>query len=112
LDLATWLQRCFQTDPLTGEFVEKSVIDPRIREIESRTGCGFQWRDWQLATGDLGERALLLSPCGSGKTMAAWRWIRNRLADTPTSRVIFLYPTRGTATEGFRDYVSWAGGET
>lgn len=23
-------------------------------------------------------------------------------------RVVFLYPTRGTATEGFRDYVAWA----
>ena len=23
-------------------------------------------------------------------------------------RVIFLYPTRATATEGFKDYVAWA----
>ena len=26
----------------------------------------------------------------------------------PVGHVIFLYPTRGTATEGFKDYVSWA----
>ena len=26
----------------------------------------------------------------------------------PVKRVLFLYPTRATATEGFKDYVSWA----
>jgi len=26
----------------------------------------------------------------------------------PRGRIIFLYPTRATATEGFKDYVSWA----
>jgi CRISPR-associated endonuclease/helicase Cas3 len=26
----------------------------------------------------------------------------------PAARVLFLYPTRATSTEGFRDYVSWA----
>jgi CRISPR-associated endonuclease/helicase Cas3 len=30
------------------------------------------------------------------------------LDENAAARVIFLYPTRGTATEGFRDYVSWA----
>src|SRR5260370_42069385 len=61
LDLATWLRRCFQTEPFTAEVIEESVIKPRIREIQSRTGRDFQGRDWQLATGEIGERGLLLS---------------------------------------------------
>ena len=56
-------------------------------------------------------RALLIAPCGSGKTLAAWRWVAARGRERPIGRAIFLYPTRGTATEGFRDYVSHAGPE-
>ena len=33
---------------------------------------------------------------------------QGRLDREPAARVLFLYPTRATATEGFRDYVSWA----
>src|SRR5260370_18720960 len=65
LDLATWLKRCFQTEPLTGEAIEKSVINPRIPEIRSRTGSDFQWREWELATRELAETAFLLAPFGS-----------------------------------------------
>ncbi len=36
---------------------------------------------------------------------SSWRGAREGIR---TSRVLFLYPTRATATEGFRDYVSWA----
>ena len=50
----------------------------------------------------------MLAPCGSGKTLAAWHWIASRLEKRPAARVLFLYPTRATATEGFRDYVAWA----
>jgi CRISPR-associated endonuclease/helicase Cas3 len=42
------------------------------------------------------------------KGLAAWNWIKTCLDKQPASRVLFLYPTRATATEGFRDYVSWA----
>ena len=43
-----------------------------------------------------------------GKTIAAWRWAEAQAKTHAFGRVIFLYPTRGTSTEGFRDYVSWA----
>lgn len=109
-DLVAWLRHCFPERPLTAEDVRDHVIQPRIRELQQRgTWRGFH--DFQEAAGGLGSRALLLSGCGSGKTLAAWRWIAAQLERQPSSRVIFLYPTRGTATEGFRDYVSWAGGE-
>lgn len=109
--LRDWLSGCFENAPLSKDWIDEKVIAPRIKEVERTSGQGFRWHDFQKAADNLGERALLLSGCGTGKTLAAWRWIRAQLGRRPASRVLFLYPTRGTATEGFRDYVSWAGGE-
>lgn len=40
--------------------------------------------------------------CGTGKTVAAYLWAaRNH----PSRRLYFCYPTTGTATEGFKDYL-------
>jgi CRISPR-associated endonuclease/helicase Cas3 len=106
--IAAWIADAF--DPslvLDGNAVRAKVIEPRIAELKARQ----RWRGWtdfQVDCDRLAGRALLLAPCGSGKTLAAWRWIAARLDRRPAARVIFLYPTRGTATEGFRDYVSWA----
>ena len=51
---------------------------------------------------------MLLSGGGSGKTIFAYKWMQSVLSRYKVARAIFLYPTRGTATEGFKDYVSWA----
>jgi CRISPR-associated endonuclease/helicase Cas3 len=109
--LSEWISVCFRSDPLTPDWLEEKVIIPRIKEVEGKSGQVFRWHDFQKAAADLDGRALLLSGCGTGKTLAAWRWIKSQLGRRFASRVLFLYPTRGTATEGFRDYVSWAGGE-
>jgi CRISPR-associated endonuclease/helicase Cas3 len=106
-----WIDACFGGQPLTAHWISAQVVGPRLEEIERTSGRTFQWHDFQIAAGKLGPRALLLAGCGTGKTLAAWRWIMSQLERRPASRVIFLYPTRGTATEGFRDYVSWAGGQ-
>ncbi|WP_084318950.1 CRISPR-associated helicase/endonuclease Cas3 [Deferrisoma camini] len=107
-DIAEWLDEAFSPRlVLDGAYIEREVIEPRVREIKEKKGS-FQWSGFQVAADDLPARALLLAPCGSGKTLAAWRWIRAQLDRRPASRVLFLYPTRATATEGFRDYVSWA----
>jgi CRISPR-associated endonuclease/helicase Cas3 len=105
-DLASWLAAAFG-DPLGETDIQAKVIDPRIEQVRRQRG-DFQWIGFQTAAAELPPRALLLSPCGSGKTLAAWRWIAAQLNRQPAARVIFLYPTRATATEGFRDYVSWA----
>ncbi len=34
--------------------------------------------------------------------MAAWKWIERQATIRPVKRVVFLYPTRATATEGYR----------
>ena len=46
--------------------------------------------------------------CGSGKTIAAYLWAA---ANHPTRRLYFCYPTTGTATEGFKDYLFDPGGD-
>lgn len=112
LDIAAWIGGCFEHNPLAPDEVEEKVLRPRINEIMARTGQPFVWHQFQDAAAGLGGRALMLSPCGSGKTLAAWRWVQAQAAAGEVARVIFLYPTRGTATEGFRDYVSWAGADT
>jgi CRISPR-associated endonuclease/helicase Cas3 len=106
-----WIGDAF--DPsgnLSAEKVHEAVIEPRIEEV-TREGWPFSWNEFQLACADPGRvpaRALPIAPCGSGKTLAAWRWVAARCRERPVARAIFLYPTRGTATEGFRDYVSHA----
>ena len=104
-----WIEQIFdQSRVFDHQDVARLVIQPRKKEIRSKNGSGhFSWSQFQRATGDLSERGLLLAPCGAGKTLAAWRWLANQ-AKTGKRHCIFLYPTRATATEGFRDYVSWA----
>ncbi|MBY0451043.1 MAG: CRISPR-associated helicase Cas3' [Cyanobacteria bacterium] len=109
-----WVQdfvdQCFQSEYLSPDWIDEKIIRPRQKEVENITGCQFELKDFQQAVSTLGARALLLAGCGSGKTLAAWYWIRQQVNNNPTiRRAIFLYPTRATATEGFRDYVSWAG---
>ena len=106
-DLESWLKAAFRTT-LSAQDIQDKVIVPRIQEIERTTKQDFRLQDFQEQASALQERALLLAPCGSGKTLAAWRWIASRLEERPAARVLFLYPTRATATEGFRDYVAWA----
>ena len=117
--LADWIKSCFSAT-LSGEKVWEDVTMRRIADLRK----GSRWKDhkghsfnqqggftqFQCDVAGMGSRVLLTAACGSGKTLAAWNWIKVQLDQRPgeLSRVLFLYPTRATATEGFRDYVSWA----
>ncbi|AQS60189.1 CRISPR-associated helicase Cas3' [Desulforamulus ferrireducens] len=108
-ELSQWLASCFSEQNLLSSLdIEEKVILPRIKQIEANNGTSFRWNDFQDLAETLPDRSLLLASCGTGKTLAAWRWIKGQLAKEKRSRVIFLYPTRATATEGFKDYVAWA----
>lgn len=111
--VARWIREQFDEAPLwDGERIRSEIIDRRIADLNVQfTVQGkprFEWGAFQEACDGLPNRTLLLAPCGSGKTLAAWRWIAARAAEKPVGRVLFLYPTRATAKEGFKDYVSWA----
>jgi CRISPR-associated endonuclease/helicase Cas3 len=110
-DLRSWIEGAFdQANLCTEAFVWEQIINKRVEELRLK-GKWNGWSAFQDACAEpksLADRGLLLAPCGSGKTLAAWRWIAARLKERPAARVLFLYPTRATAKEGFRDYVSWA----
>jgi CRISPR-associated endonuclease/helicase Cas3 len=108
-DIRPWIAAAFDDARVCdGPFVWNEVINKRTAEVARKKKRPFVWNDFQKDCDALPERALLLAPCGSGKTLAAWRWIASQLKLRPAARVIFLYPTRATAKEGFRDYVAWA----
>jgi len=118
--ITAWAGRCFG-DILTGSEVWDKVVLKRVGDLRTRgrwndsQGIPFDgeggFSQFQCEVATCGPRVLLTAPCGSGKTLAAWNWIKRRLDESPAARVLFLYPTRATATEGFRDYVSWAPGD-
>ncbi len=119
--IKSWVGERFSTT-LSGRDVWEKVTEKRIEELrvkkrwDDRIGDEFEgtrgFTRFQCEVASKGPRVLLTAACGSGKTLAAWNWIKAQLdarpPDRPLSRVLFLYPTRATATEGFRDYVSWA----
>jgi len=115
--VSEWIAECFASS-LTGDEVWEKVTSPRIEDLTRRgrwdDSKGFTYRgrggfnQFQVDVASMGPRVFLHAPCGAGKTLAAWNWIVSQLEQNPAARVIFLYPTRATATEGFRDYVAWA----
>jgi CRISPR-associated endonuclease/helicase Cas3 len=106
LSIKTWIDDVAHAPALGPDEIRQSVLDPRIAEIKKSRS--FEWHSFQEGAATVGRRGLLLAACGAGKTLAAWRWAEAISSSEPIARVIFLYPTRGTATEGFRDYVAHA----
>jgi len=73
----------------------QAVVDHRLKEKSLR---GFQ----EDVAGSQGTVTYVKAGCGCGKTLAAYAWAAQRF---PTRRLYFCYPTTGTATEGFKDYL-------
>jgi CRISPR-associated endonuclease/helicase Cas3 len=101
-----WINERVHSTPTTGDDIARSILDPKANQLSK--GKPFDWHSFQKRAATLGNRALLLAACGSGKTIAAWKWAEAQAREHEIGKVIFLYPTRGTATEGFRDYVGFA----
>ncbi len=114
LSITNWVRNQFtETDLCDFPFI-REVVTKRVELLASMRKWngspdwdGGGWNEFQIQCDALPSRSLLLAPCGSGKTLAAWRWIAAQVKVRPARRVLFLYPTRATATEG-KDYVSWA----
>jgi len=107
-DIIDWIDATFTGGGMDSDHITNVVITPRCKEIAARTGHPFTPKSFQKEAASFPSRSLLVAPCGAGKTLAAWYWIAGQLGKRPARSALFLYPTRGTATEGFRDYVSWA----
>lgn len=92
--MADWIPRAFARTPTPDQL--KGVVKSRLKH--------YDLRDFQKTIADAsGSLTLAVAGCGTGKTVAAYA----RAAEKhPGRRVFFCYPTTGTATEGFRDYLA------
>ena len=102
-----WIEQVVHSKPIAHNDIANNILNLRAEQIRKRTGK-FELHRFQTQAAQQGFRALLLVACGAGKTLAAWKWAEAQSHKYEIGKVIFLYPTRGTATEGFRDYVGWA----
>jgi len=102
-----WIESTLHTDSIAPAEIEEKILQTRYQKIEKETKISFKLKRFQEKAETLSSRLLLMSGCGSGKTIFAYKWIQGVLKNHQAGHVIFLYPTRGTATEGFKDYVSW-----
>ena len=108
LPIGEWVREVAEQAPLSPEDVEAAILEPRRRKTEQRSGIPFIPHQFQIGASKAGQRVLLLAGCGAGKTTAAWMWVAEQARCCSFSKAIFLYPTRGTTTEGYRDYVDAA----
>lgn len=105
----TWIKETVYTDALTPEKIESDILIPSTEEIKrQRNSTTFELRNFQKQTAKLGKRALLITACGSGKTRAGFEWLKEQSKNYDIGKIVFLYPTRATALEGFKGYISWA----
>lgn len=94
---AQWIPAAFQQVP-TPEQLEEIITD-RL----TSNGMLHGLRPFQRAVAEkASDVTLIRAGCGSGKTLAAYHWARTVC---PRKRLYLCYPTTGTATEGFRDYL-------
>ena len=107
-DIDEWIREVVHAAPIGPHDISSSIINPRTHHISAHRHTPFTFRRFQERIAEQGDRVLLLAACAAGKTLAAWKWAEAQACNRDIGKVIFLYPTRGTATEGFRDYVGWA----
>jgi CRISPR-associated endonuclease/helicase Cas3 len=103
-----WIEDVVHGAAIASQDITNSILQKRFDQISAKTNEAFKLHNFQTLAAQQGSRVLLLAACGAGKTLAAWKWAEEQVKHYKVGKVIFLYPTRGTATEGFKDYVSWA----
>jgi len=73
----------------------QQVIDSRLE--------GQKLLNFQIDLGNSSKRVTLArAGCGTGKTLGAYNWAKQHAVG---GKLFFCYPTTGTSTEGFLDYV-------
>lgn len=102
-----WVDKYLHRPIITKQEIEDEILQKRYQQIRQEFGK-FELKEFQKKAQCLSDRALLLSGCGTGKTIFAYKWLQKMVELYEVGHVIFLYPTRGTATQGFKDYVAWA----
>lgn len=90
-------------DQWIEEEVGRTLNEEKTQRIIDARLQGHQLRDFQTQLADSRKRVTLArAGCGTGKTLGAYAWAKFH-ADG--RKLFFCYPTTGTSTEGFVDYV-------
>jgi CRISPR-associated endonuclease/helicase Cas3 len=96
---AAWISEAFANAPEPGdlEWIWKHRLKgDTLREFQEQVGLSKA------------PVTFVRAGCGTGKTLGAYLWAANQ---HPLKRLYFCYPTTGTATEGYRDYLLSSEGE-
>lgn len=94
LKLDRWLCEESITRTLSADDLER-VVRARLE--------GNSLREFQRKLGEIESRVgLARAGCGTGKTVGAYNWAMRHAVGR---KLFFCYPTTGTSTEGFLDYV-------
>lgn len=94
-----WITKSFAAKPEPGDL--QTIVNHRLK--------GGTPREFQaVVAASTVPATFVKAGCGTGKTVAAYMWAA---ANFPTRRLYFCYPTTGTATEGFKDYLFEPEGE-
>lgn len=93
-----WISQSFAEMPKPGDL--DKVVSERSKTFQ---GTNSDQKLFQAAVRDSQKPVTFVKAgCGSGKTLAAYMWAAK---NHPARRLFFCYPTTGTTTEGFRDYL-------
>ena len=95
----------------TGLFIKKwiseelnNILDEeKLQKVINARLDGQSLRPFQIQLAQSTSRVTLArAGCGTGKTLGAYNWAKSKALGR---KLIFCYPTTGTSTEGFLDYV-------
>ncbi len=91
--MVDWIPEAFARCPSADEL--RIIVMTGIK--------GGEIRPFQKKVAEQTNRVVFVQAgCGSGKTSAAYLWAAEQAAG---KRLFFCYPTTGTSTEGYRDYL-------
>ncbi|TRT77342.1 MAG: CRISPR-associated helicase Cas3' [Microcystis flos-aquae Ma_QC_C_20070823_S18] len=95
------------TDLKISDWIEKQVsvklTESEVEQVVNQRLNGQEMRPFQVALGESQLRVTLArAGCGTGKTLGAYNWAKRYAVNR---KLFFCYPTTGTSTEGFIDYV-------
>jgi CRISPR-associated endonuclease/helicase Cas3 len=93
IDPAEWT-----VDVLTRVCLSEELDDIALTRLQGQPPRDFQ----KMVAESRHAVTFVKAGCGSGKTIAAYLWAARQAIGR---KLFFCYPTTGTATEGFRDYI-------
>lgn len=107
-----WIDQVLAPNALPGAAAYREIVRYRLKpsaaDPPADKAIDDRLRDFQRRTAESPARVTFLKAgCGTGKTLAAYRWAERRCERAGRGMRLFVcYPTTGTGTEGFRDYLA------